>query len=116
MAGCNVCTDALIGSSYVVRHDTTGLLASVDVEVFVTTITSCEGDADLLQPVSNSVQFTPNTALGGGPSGNAIPRLKSGNPGYIAGKPILVGFLDSAGKATTNLNTLLYRDLPTTDT
>lgn len=94
---CSICENSIIGTEYTLQHNSEGLLETVLVDVTVAKVLErCSNSSSSVQSVSSTIRFTPTTAVTL-PTGNTIPRDKSGNPGYVIGKPVLVGSIQSDG-------------------
>lgn len=82
-----VCTNALKRMTYNVRHNSTSLL---DISVDIDTLDIVLSTRELMQEFA--VKFIPDDVTASDRSrdkNNIISRLRSGNPGYIVGKPTL---------------------------
>ena len=103
-----VCTNMIHSVAYHVNHSTssTSNILAIEAEVVVT-------DLDIVIPPSPTTPFFSNAltqsfgiqytstdpADASTTNGNIVKRQRSGNPGYLMGKPILFGFQNSSNNA-----------------
>ena len=88
-----ICENTLLDLSYTVKYDADGYLKNVDADITLTNL-PIDSDTTFVQTYSVLFQNENSAAVvTSKEKGNIISRSKSGNPGYLVGKPVLGGFL-----------------------
>ena len=98
------CQNMVSSVEYTVTHDATaaGIITTVVADVVITDLPRNTLATYETFTQTFGVNFV--SAFGGSASqgsGNQVARMKSGNPGYIMGKPVLVGELQAVASGST---------------
>ena len=91
----NICSNTLLDLSYTLTYDADGYLKNAIADITVTNLElSATTDTTFVQTYSVLFENENSGAIDTSTDkGNIIARSKSGNPGYLVGKPVLGGFL-----------------------
>jgi hypothetical protein len=87
------CRNALVSACFTITHDGAGSIVSASADLVVADVPApTESGASLVAMQSYTTQFTteepPTTSTD---QGNQVKRIRSGNPGYLVGAPLLFG-------------------------
>jgi hypothetical protein len=94
--GCaSVCSNALVGVAYNFKYSGSNTISSVTADLVVADINGCTSKS--LTQLYNTKFSAKDDSKIVIPQQNTVPRFKSGNPGYIKGRPILVGKIVTDG-------------------
>lgn len=86
---------------YTLKRDTAGRVVSASADLVVTDLLINSTDSVSTVEQSWSVSFTSTAAVTRSSSaGNLVNRTRSGNPGYLFGRPVLAGFQSTSGSSS----------------
>lgn len=115
MTESNVCQNIVKSITYTVTHDDTkeGTITSVTASVVVSDalMTPTKPSINIIQSFSGSFESSnSDSAVFTKNNGNLVKRIRSGNPGYVTGLPILFGTLQENVAASVEYQTIVQSE------